>query len=133
MFKKTIKLSLLSGTVALCGTLALAGPTPTAMLEPTDGGFASGFGSGFAGGVDEGGSDLTFESLLTQNLSSEFAPDLAGAGTTAAYEDTQLTGDILNQQHPMIPLPPSLWAGLTTLVAVAYYTIRSQRPTRQRV
>jgi hypothetical protein len=35
--------------------------------------------------------------------------------------------DAVAEQHPMIPLPPAVFAGMGTLLAVGAYTLRVQR------
>lgn len=41
-----------------------------------------------------------------------------------------LDPDLSRGEHPMIPLPPSIWAGMAMLLGVAVYSIRQQRTTR---
>jgi hypothetical protein len=57
--------------------------------------------------------------------------DRPTAPLTPAY-DAGSAYDPSTEQHPMIPLPPALWASLISLSAVAYHTIRKQRSTRLR-
>lgn len=45
------------------------------------------------------------------------------ADPTAASADP----DLSRGEHPMIPLPSSLWAGLAMLLGVSVYTIRQQQ------
>jgi hypothetical protein len=56
--------------------------------------------------------DLSAHPLSYQALSPAFEPG-------DAY-------DPASDQHPMIPVPPAAWAGLITLSAIAYHTIRQQ-------
>ena len=61
---------------------------------------------------------VSFESLDAGPLSA------TGDASLTIADSAVMPSRPFDEQPPMIPLPPSLWAGLATLSGVAWHTVR---------